>query len=218
MKKKAVKVYVRGTTHNSLVKIDFDGIFFPIYSPDRRVELPTEYYEKFIKEVRRGCKDNAFTIILSYPDEKDMKSTCIFIHDNIKVSLLSEVQVLIFGLKDVFNFAHTTYDGKYVEIYPEFRRVASLNQKEKPHAWKQRINDDRFLKKLKRWKVLLPWTYIESTLYLRTEYYVEAYSTNPVPAMEVYPVYVSFTAKDPRNHTKDVKKDGWLKKLVNYKI
>ncbi|MBT7350619.1 hypothetical protein HN803_07620 [candidate division WWE3 bacterium] len=197
-----VKTYLQGVNQKTLVKVDLHPGYLPIYSPDRRVELPEGAFVEMIRLYKRGAVDNKFCIVISFPWDAKLQKTCQYIIRPTKYKPVT-IPLVVKELEAVFNFEHKTVTGDRVEVYPEFIKKV-LTQEELKYAFKKRVHDDvnpKLIKWWTMWKALFT-SYEVHQVYQRTTYYIQAYGTNPVAAVPEYPVYVNTDVSEPKEVTK----------------
>ena len=210
-----VKTYLQGVDKKTLVKINLHPNYLPVYSPERRVELPEDIFKELVKAYKAGATDSRFHIVISFPWEKELKKTCVYIKRPVRHKLL-ENELITKELEGVFNYEHKTIANERVEVYPEFYEKV-LTPEELKYAYKKTVNHDTFDKVVNwwtMWKALFS-TYEVMKKYNRTVYYVQAYGTNPVAAVSEYPVYVNIDTGEKKSVTKiEVKKRIRLINLI----
>ena len=202
-----VKTYLQGVNQKTLVKVDLHPGYLPIYSPDRRVELPEEVFVGMVRLYSRGANDSKFCIVISFPWDTKLQKTCQYVIRPTKYKSIT-TPLVVKELEAVFNFEHKTVVGDRVEVYPEFLEK-KLTPEELKYAFRKRIHDDvnpKLIKWWTMWKALFA-DYEVHRVYQRTTYYIQAYGTNPVAAVSEYPVYVNVDIAEPKETTKiEVKK------------
>lgn len=218
-----IKIKIIGSDQRTQITIPLGINYVPLYSSERRVELPEYDYtmlEGYYNHKASGNREQrCIYLVIEHQGRKDMSVRACYTKEPQMKEALTPEEIELYGVAKFPNIEHNDWEGQVHISMPRFFKVDKINDDDVKYSLTKTFSKNEFLHKVTNWKFLIEYLFKAEyrKLEMRTVYATKfrIYTTNVIKALDYYNVYVQILKHDVTQEVFTETKDSLTTTIKN---